>query len=97
MSNLNDKKVTNKIGKIDYVIHLASTSMLRIVLKIKKMYDNNLGCFKNVLNYCIKNKCKLIHIIKWRHGKQINIEIMIGGTLKPQLYGHKTGRREYIK
>ena len=51
------------------------------------MYDNNLGCFKNVLNYCIKNKCKLIHISSTSvYGKKTNIvdEDCEKKFLKPQ-------------
>ena len=74
LSDLKDKKSLDKIGKIDYVIHLASMTNAESSFKDKKkMYDNNLSCFKNVLNYCIKNKCKLIHISSTSiYGKQTN-------------------------
>ena len=88
LSDLKDKKSLNEIGKIDYVIHLASMTNAENSFKDKKkMYDNNLGCFKNVLNYCIKNKCKLIHISSTSvYGKQTNIvdEDCEKKFLKPQ-------------
>ena len=44
-------------------------------LKLKKeMYKNNLKCMKNVIDYCIKNKSKLIHISSTSvYGKQTNL------------------------
>ena len=46
----------------DIVINLASLTDAENSLKIKnKFYRTNLGIFKNVLAYCIKNSSKLIH------------------------------------
>lgn len=50
-------------NKINLVMHLASITNASESFKKKDLvYKNNLSCFKNVLNYCIKNKIKLIHI-----------------------------------
>ena len=84
----NLENIENIFKDIDYVIHLASMTNAENSFKDKKkMYDNNLGCFKNVLNYCIKNKCKLIHISSTSvYGKQTNIvdEDCEKKFLKPQ-------------
>ena len=49
--------------KVDIVLNLASLTDAERSLKIKKeIYRNNLGIFKNVLQYSKKNSCKLIHI-----------------------------------
>ena len=49
--------------KADVVINLASITDAEGSLKIKnKIYKNNLGVFKNIINYCVKNSSKLIHI-----------------------------------
>ena len=46
----------------DIVINLAALTDAENSLKIKnKFYRTNLGIFKNVLTYCIKNSSKLIH------------------------------------
>ena len=61
--NLNDKKFCNKIPKTNIVIHLASITNAEKSFEIKKeLKNNNLGCFRNIINYCRKNKSKLIHI-----------------------------------
>jgi len=49
--------------KVDIVLNLASLTDAEGSLKIKKkIYRNNLGIFKNIINYCKKNSSKLIHI-----------------------------------
>ena len=48
--------------KIDLVLHLSSTTNAQASVKEKnKVFKNNLGCFKTVLNFCLKNKVKFIH------------------------------------
>ena len=38
------------------------------------MYRNNIFCMKNIINYCIRNKAKLIHISSTSvYGKQVKI------------------------
>jgi nucleoside-diphosphate-sugar epimerase len=76
------------IKKIDYVIHLASmTNAAGSFSKKKEMYRNNLTCMKNIINFCIKKKSKLIHISSTSvYGKQTNLvdETCEKKCLKPQ-------------
>ena len=76
------------IKKIDYVIHLASmTNAAGSFSKKKEMYRNNLTCMKNIINFCIKKKSKLIHISSTSvYGKQTNLvdETCEKKYLKPQ-------------
>ena len=76
------------IKKIDYVIHLASmTNAAGSFSKKKEMYRNNLTCMKNIINFCIKKKAKLIHISSTSvYGKQTNLvdEACEKKYLKPQ-------------
>ena len=61
--DLTQKNLCLKLPKADTVIHLASITNAEKSFEIKKkIFKNNLGCFKNILDYCIKNKSKLIHI-----------------------------------
>ena len=53
----------------------------------KEMYANNLDCMKNIINFCIRNKSKLIHISSTSvYGKQTNLvdENCEEKFLKPQ-------------
>ena len=55
--------------------------------KKKEMYRNNLTCMKNIINFCIKEKSKLIHISSTSvYGKQTNLvdETCEKKYLKPQ-------------
>ena len=63
------------LKSIDYVIHLASmTNAAGSFNKKKEMYRNNLQCMKNIINFCIKKKAKLIHISSTSvYGKQTDI------------------------
>ena len=76
------------VKKIDYVIHLASmTNAAGSFNKKKEMYRNNLTCMKNIINFCIKKKSKLIHISSTSvYGKQTNLvdETCEKKYLKPQ-------------
>jgi len=62
--NLINADQLNKIKKkIDIVIHLASITNVAESFSIKKfLFKNNFGIFKNVVNFCIKKKAKLIHL-----------------------------------
>jgi|TARA_B110000858_G_scaffold53185_1_gene61707 nucleoside-diphosphate-sugar epimerase len=61
--DLTDPKICSKIPKTDIVIHLASITDSENSFNIKnQIYRNNIGAFKNILQYCAKNKAKLIHI-----------------------------------
>ena len=63
LTDLNDPKSLNKFKNIDIIIHCASMTNAEKSFENKKiMFDNNLNCLKTVLNYCKKNKTKLIHI-----------------------------------
>ena len=65
----------NNFKNIDFFVHCASlTNAESSFLKKKEMFKNNLGCMKNVVKFCIKNKTKLIHISSTSvYGKQKNI------------------------
>ena len=65
----------NKFKKVDYVIHCASHTNAQGSFKIKKeMFRNNLSCMKNIINYCNKNKSRLIHLSSTSvYGKQAKI------------------------
>ncbi len=61
--DLSKKKINLKNENIDFVIHLASTTNAAASLNNKKdVYKNNLSCFNNVVNFCMKKKARLIHI-----------------------------------
>ncbi len=61
LRNKNSLKLIDK--KIDVVIHLASITNAEESLKNKKIiFENNFGIFKNIVNFCKKNKSKLIHL-----------------------------------
>ena len=61
--DLSVKDSLKKFKKVDILINLASLTDAEGSLKIKnKIYKNNLGIFNNVIQYCKKNSCKLIHI-----------------------------------
>ena len=63
IKDLTKKDTLNQFKKIDYVIHLASMTNAAGSFKVKKeMYKNNIMCMKNIIDYCLKNKSKLIHI-----------------------------------
>jgi UDP-glucose 4-epimerase len=63
LRDLKNKKALTDIKNVDIVIHLASiTNAAASFVKKKKLYENNLGCFNNVINFCIKSRAKLIHI-----------------------------------
>ncbi len=69
------KTSLKKFKKVEYLIHCASLTNAQGSFSIKKeMYRNNIACMKNVINYCIKNKSKLIHISSTSvYGKQVKI------------------------
>ena len=61
--DLAEKNSLKKFKKVDVVINLASITDAEASLKMKKkVFKNNLGIFKNVMQYCIKNSSKLVHI-----------------------------------
>lgn len=61
--NVNKIGSLNQFKKIDVIVHCASfTNAQNSFFQKENMYKNNLDCMFNVMNYCIKNKTKLIHI-----------------------------------
>ena len=88
LRDLQDKKSLKDLKDIDYVIHLASMTNAENSFKIQKqMYKNNINCFKNIIDFCKKNKCKLIHISSTSvYGKQADVVDEYCGKefLKPQ-------------
>jgi UDP-glucose 4-epimerase len=85
--NLNKKKIfkfynidlsktkLNHFKRVDYVIHCASHTNAQGSFSIKKeMYRNNIECMKNIIDYTLKKKAKLIHISSTSvYGKQVKI------------------------
>tara|TARA_B110000483_G_scaffold131243_1_gene157071 strand:+ start:763 stop:1695 length:933 start_codon:yes stop_codon:yes gene_type:complete len=73
--DLTQKNSLVGFDKVDLIIHCASlTNAASSFSKKKKMYENNLGCMKNVIDFCIKNKTKLIHISSTSvYGKQAKL------------------------
>jgi len=65
----------DNLKNVNFIIHCASlTDAANSFLKKKEMFNNNLGCMKNVIKFCIKNKTKLIHISSTSvYGKQKSI------------------------
>ncbi len=88
IKDLTKKDALKEFNKIDYVIHLASmTNAAGSFDKKKQMYSNNLRCMKNIIDFCIKNRSKLIHISSTSvYGKQAEIvdETCEKRYLKPQ-------------
>ena len=93
IKDLTEKNSLKQFKKIDYVIHLASmTNAESSFNKKKEMYKNNILCMKNIINFCKRNKSKLIHISSTSvYGKQTDLvdETCEKKYLKPQSpYAH---------
>ena len=86
--DLSKKDCLKKFKNVNYVIHLASmTNAAGSFNKKKEMYKNNIGCLRNVISFCKKNKSKLIHISSTSvYGKQTSLvdETCERKFLKPQ-------------
>jgi nucleoside-diphosphate-sugar epimerase len=86
--DLSKKKSLDKFKDADYLIHLASmTNAEKSFGKEKEMYKNNLDCMNNVVNFCKKNRVKLIHLSSTSvYGKQSDLvdEKCEKKYLKPQ-------------
>jgi|TARA_B110000259_G_C14025421_1_gene404523 UDP-glucose 4-epimerase len=65
----------NVFKNVDFIIHCASSTNAENSFSNKKeMIRNNIGCIKNIINYCSKRKVKLIHISSTSvYGKQAEI------------------------
>lgn len=88
LGDLTDEKSLDKFKKANYLIHCASmTNAEKSFGKEKEMYKNNLDCLKTVINFCNKNKVKLIHLSSTSvYGKQAALvdETCEKKYLKPQ-------------
>jgi len=88
ITDLTKKDSLDNFKDVDCIIHLASMTNAASSFKRKKeMYDNNLKCMKNIINFCIKRKVKLIHISSTSiYGKQADVvdENCEKKYLKPQ-------------
>jgi UDP-glucose 4-epimerase len=85
--DLLEDKVLKKInGKIDIVFHLASITNAETSFKFKNViYENNMGIFKKICNYCIKKNAKLIHLSSTSvYGSQSSLVDESCSFLKPQ-------------
>ena len=86
--DLSKKKSLDKFKDVDYLIHLASmTNAEKSFGKEKEMYKNNLDCMNNTVDFCKKNKIKLIHLSSTSvYGKQAELvdETCAKKYLKPQ-------------
>ena len=73
--DLSKSKPLDVFKNVDLIIHCASSTNAELsFLNKKEMFRNNLDCMKNVVNYCVKNKTKLIHISSTSvYGKQAKI------------------------
>jgi len=73
--DLSKSKSLDIFKNVDLIIHCASSTNAELSFSNKKeMLKNNLNCMKNVVNYCVKNKTKLIHISSTSvYGKQAKI------------------------
>ena len=61
--DLSQKDSLKSFPKVDIVLHLASmTDAEKSIALKKKIHDNNLGIFNNIVNYCEQNSSKLIHL-----------------------------------
>ena len=60
---MTDPKSLKGFKNVNLVIHLASMTNAAKSFKLRKeMYSNNLNSFKTVINFCKKNRVKLIHV-----------------------------------
>ena len=88
LRDVDKKNSLNDFKKIDYVIHCASmTNAEKSFGKKNEMYENNLKCLDNIIQFCIKNNSKLIHLSSTSvYGKQADIvdETCEDKYLKPQ-------------
>ena len=88
LRDVNKKNSLKDFRNIDYVIHCASmTNAEKSFGKEKEMYKNNIDCLKNVIDFCKKNKSKLIHLSSTSvYGKQTDLvdEDCEEKYLKPQ-------------
>ena len=63
-----NKKSLLKIPKVDYVIHLASKNLLTNKSNDTKFLLNNIEITKKIIEFCLKNNCKLIFLSSYIYG-----------------------------
>jgi len=86
--DISKKKSLDKFKDANYLIHCASMTNAEKSFSVKrKMYRNNLDCMKVVIDFCVKNNVKLIHLSSTSvYGKQAKVvdENCEKKYLKPQ-------------
>ena len=86
--DLSKKGSLDKFKGVSFLIHCASMTNAENSFSVEKeMYENNINCMKNVINFCEKNKVKLIHLSSTSvYGKQADLvdENCEKKFLKPQ-------------
>lgn len=84
--DLSEKNILKKFPKTDIVLHLASIVDAEGSLAMKeKVINHNYSVFNNIINYCHKNKSKLIHISSTSvYGEQSGFLNENCQTLNPQ-------------
>jgi len=74
--NIINPSIWEKIPKVDLVFHLAAkTSILDSWTNIFNYIENNSLASINVLEYCKKNKSKIIYLSSYLYGKTIDFPI----------------------
>jgi len=86
--DISKKNSLDKFKNINYLIHCASMTNAEKSFSVKnEMFKNNLDCMRVVIDFCKKNKIKLIHLSSTSvYGKQAKIvdENCEKKYLKPQ-------------
>ena len=86
--DLSKKNSLKRFKGVSFVIHCASMTNAEKSFSVEKeMFRNNLECMKNVINFCEKNKVKLVHLSSTSvYGKQAKLvdENCEKKYLKPQ-------------
>jgi UDP-glucose 4-epimerase len=86
LHDLIDDSVFKKLNDIDIIVHLASITNSEYSFENKnEIYKNNYSIFKNVVNFAINKKVKLIHISSTSvYGSQIGTVYEEEKNLNPQ-------------
>jgi UDP-glucose 4-epimerase len=86
--DLSKKNSLKRFKGVSFLIHCASMTNAEKSFSVEKeMFRNNLECMKNVINFCEKNKVKLVHLSSTSvYGKQAKLvdENCEKKYLKPQ-------------
>jgi len=86
LHDLLDDSVFRKLNDIDIIVHLASITNSEYSFENKnEIYKNNYSIFKNIVNFAINKKVKLIHISSTSvYGSQIGTVYEEEKNLNPQ-------------